>query len=152
MFFVKGNAVAGRESVVQQIIVRGHDIGCHGYAHLDYWRRGPLASLADVRNGYEAVDRALGITGGRYPFRPPNGRLNLVVLFYLLFIRRVKIVPWTGDIGDRRPERYRDIEGVVTVIRRRSRGIILAHDSDSRLPGLEAYTQNAVKAILGAIT
>ncbi len=98
-FFLLGRNIAGREHLIRRIVADGHEIGSHGYDHLHYWQTGPLRTLRDIREGWRAIDRALGRQGGVYPFRPPYGKMNLAGLVYLLRWR-APIVYWTHDTGD----------------------------------------------------
>jgi peptidoglycan-N-acetylglucosamine deacetylase len=93
-FFLLGRNVVGREAIVRQIVEQGHEIGSHGYDHPHYWKVSPFRALSDIKRGWKAIDAALGTTRGKYPFRPPHGKLNLICLLYLL-ARRVPIVYWS---------------------------------------------------------
>jgi peptidoglycan/xylan/chitin deacetylase (PgdA/CDA1 family) len=98
-FFVLGRQVLGRGQIVREIVERGHQIGSHGYDHLNHWKVSPIRAIKDIRRGWQAIDDVLGIKRGIYPFRPPFGKLNLLSLLYLLLLR-VPIFYWTRDLGD----------------------------------------------------
>ena len=98
-FFLIGRNIAGREEIVRQIRLRGHEICSHGYDHINYWKVSPFRALSDIKRGWEAIDNALGQKLNNYAFRPPYGKLNVVCLLYLL-ARRIPIVYWTHDSGD----------------------------------------------------
>ena len=98
-FFLIGKNITGREKIVRQIWQRGHEIGSHGYDHLNYWKVSPLRAVKDIKRGWETIDAASGLKLTKYPFRPPYGKLNFVSWLYLI-ARRVPIIYWTDDSGD----------------------------------------------------
>lgn len=98
-FFLLGRNIAGREHIVRQITEKGHEICSHGFEHLDYCKVAPWRALKDIKKGWIAIDSALGTNRGKYPFRPPYGRLNIICLVYLL-LKKVPIIYWTEDSGD----------------------------------------------------
>lgn len=98
-FFLLGRNIAGREQIVRQIADMGHEICSHGFDHLNYLKILPWRTIADIKKGWKAIDAALEVNRGKYPFRPPCGKLNVVSLIYLLS-RKVPIVYWTFDSGD----------------------------------------------------
>jgi peptidoglycan/xylan/chitin deacetylase (PgdA/CDA1 family) len=148
-FFLRGRNIRENRDLVQRIQAQGHEIGSHTYDHLHAWKVAPWRSLADIRQGFQAIDDALGTRAGRYPFRPPYGKLNLVTLLYLL-ARRIPIVYWTIDSGDTwlvRP----DQSTAAHLSRAGGGGVVLAHDFD-REAGQEVhqYVLGALRSILDA--
>ena len=127
-FFLLGRNIVGREAIVRHIAERGHDICSHGYDHLHSWKVSPFRALSDIRRGWEAIDAALGVKRDKYPFRPPNGKLNIVCLLYLLF-RRVPIVYWSFDSGDTFQPKP-DIGQVTHSMEKAGAAVMLAHDFD----------------------
>lgn len=136
-FFLLGRNIAGREEIVRQIAEQGHQICSHGYDHLHYWKVSPMRVIKDIKQGWDAIDAALDSKQGKYPFRPPKGKLNMVGLVYL-WLCRVPIVYWSADLGDTwmskpSPER-------IALLAKKTGGVVsLAHDfdrSDDRVDGL----------------
>jgi peptidoglycan/xylan/chitin deacetylase (PgdA/CDA1 family) len=127
-FFLLGRNIPGREAIVRQIAEQGHEICSHGHDHLHYWKVSPFRALSDIRRGWEAIDAALGLKRQKYPFRPPNGKLNIVCLLYLL-ARQVPIVYWSVDSGDTwrvKPDSHR-----IALSAKKAGGTVsLAHDFD----------------------
>jgi len=123
-FFLSGRHIKGREQAVRQIAQKGHELCSHGFNHVHHWRALPHRTIEDIRQGWRAIDAALGEKRGRYPFRPPYGKLNIVSLLYLLFVG-APIVYWTVDTGDTRP-------GSKCCLKRALLGgaVTLAHDFD----------------------
>ena len=87
-----------------------------------------MRTIKDIKQGWDAIDAALGSKRRKYPFRPPYGKLNMISLMYLLFCR-VPIVYWSLDSGDtwqRKPDGER-----MTLLAKNAGGAVwLAHDFD----------------------
>jgi peptidoglycan/xylan/chitin deacetylase (PgdA/CDA1 family) len=128
-FFLLGNNIAGRQSIVKQLAAQGHQICSHGYDHLHHWRISPFRAITDINRGWQTIDSALGANKGTYPFRPPNGRLNIVSLAYLL-LRKVPIVYWTCDLGDTWQVRRQNNKKIKLLLTKREGAVVLAHDFD----------------------
>ena len=145
-FFLLGRNIAGREAIVRQIAEQGHDICSHGYDHLNGWNVSPFRALSDIKRGWAAIDAVLGTMQKKYPFRPPNGKLNIICLLYLL-IKQVPIVYWSIDSGDtwqRRPDSLR----VAQLAERAGGAVSLAHDFDRKNEDTGRYVVGSVKAAL----
>lgn len=127
-FFLLGRNIAGREVIVRQMAEQGYEICSHGYEHLHYWKVSPIRAIKDIKLGWHAIDSALGTNHGKYPFRPPNGKLNVVCLLYLL-LRRVPIVYWSVDLGDTWLNKL-DPERIATFAKKTGGAVSLAHDFD----------------------
>jgi peptidoglycan/xylan/chitin deacetylase (PgdA/CDA1 family) len=128
-FFLLGKHLPERKAIVQRIAAEGHEIGLHGYEHLNQWKAFPLRVLKDIKNGWKAIDAALGTHRGVYPFRPPYGKLNLICLLYL-WIHRVPIVFWTFDLGDTWPLDKQDSQRTAALVKEPGGAVVLAHNFD----------------------
>jgi peptidoglycan/xylan/chitin deacetylase (PgdA/CDA1 family) len=145
-FFLLGRNIAGREAIVRQIAEQGHDICSHGYDHLHSLKVSPFRVLSDIKRGWAAIDAALGTTRKKYPFRPPNGKLNIICLLYLL-LRKVPIVYWSLDSGDTWPE-IPDKRRVAQATERAGGVVSLAHDFDRENENRGRYVVESVKVAL----
>ncbi|KPL22674.1 MAG: hypothetical protein AMJ75_07595 [Phycisphaerae bacterium SM1_79] len=145
-FFLLGRNVAGREEIVRQIAAQGHEVCSHGYDHIHHWKVSPFRALSDIRRGWQAIDAALGRKQLKYPFRPPNGKLNIVCLAYLLF-RRVPIVYWSTDSGDTwqsKPDSHR-----IALLAKKAGGIVsLVHDFDRADDKVSRFVLESVRLAL----
>jgi peptidoglycan/xylan/chitin deacetylase (PgdA/CDA1 family) len=145
-FFLLGRNIAGREVIVRQIAEQGHEICSHGFDHLHSWKVSPLRALSDIKRGWAAIDAALETSRQKYPFRPPNGKLNVVCLLYLLF-RRVPIVYWSVDSGDtwrQQPDSHR-----LAQLAEKLGGVVsLAHDFDRENENTNRFVIESVRAAL----
>lgn len=145
-FFLLGRNIAGREAIVRQIAEQGHDICSHGYAHLHGLKTSPFRVLPDIKRGWAAIDAALGTMRKKYPFRPPNGKLNIISLLYLL-LRKVPIVYWSVDSGDTWREKPDSLR-VAQLAERAGGAVLLAHDFDRKNKNTSRYVVESVRAAL----
>jgi peptidoglycan/xylan/chitin deacetylase (PgdA/CDA1 family) len=149
-FFLLGRNIAGREAIVRQIAEQGHEICSHGYDHLHSWKVSPLRALSDIKRGWAAIDAALGTGRQKYPFRPPNGKLNVVCMLYLLF-RHVPIVYWSVDSGDtwrQQPDSHR----LARLVEKLGGAVSLAHDFDREDENTSRFVIESVRAALAMAT
>jgi len=84
VFFCSGEAVEKYPELADQIKLRGHIIGNHGYYHLNGWK----TSLYEYCNNAERASRT---TSSSF-FRPPYGRLRISQYNHLK--KTFKIVFW----------------------------------------------------------
>lgn len=149
-FFLLGKNVAGHQSIVRQIIAGGHEVCSHGYKHMHYWMVSPFRALSDVKRGWHAIDAALGNDKrGKYPFRPPYGKLNLVCLVYLL-LHRAPIIYWSLDVGDTWPSSRRDKNRAASLIRKTGGAVTLAHDFDRSNDGVDSMVTDSIRLALAS--
>jgi peptidoglycan/xylan/chitin deacetylase (PgdA/CDA1 family) len=147
-FFPLGRNIEGREEIIREAAKRGHEICSHGYEHMSYLKVSPFKALSDIKRGWEAVDTALGCERGKYPFRPPNGRLNIICLLYLLF-RNVPVVYWLADSGDTWQTKP-DGRWVAGIAKKNGGTVSLAHDFDRRDLSTEKYILESTRYTLAA--
>lgn len=124
-FFVLGRAVAGRAAVMDRIVGEGHEVGCHGWGHLNGWRNWPWRVAGDVESGYEAAARWMAGDGA---FRPPYGKLSLAG-WGVLRRRGARAMWWTVDSGDTQA-RMPEPGAVAEAVARAGGGVVLLHDFD----------------------
>lgn len=147
-FFLLGKNIQGYERIVRETVERGHEICSHGFEHLNYFKVSPWRALTDIKKGWNAIDTALGSNQGKYPFRPPYGKLNIVCLLYLL-IKKVPIIYWTLDSGDTwksKPDSNR-----IAVLTKNSGGAVsLFHDFNRSDEKKEFWVVESVQLALAA--
>lgn len=68
-FFVLGWVAARRPALVRRIAARGHEIGCHSFAHRLIYEQSRKEFVADVRRARQAIEDASGtaVLGYRAP-------------------------------------------------------------------------------------
>ncbi|MBW1792490.1 MAG: hypothetical protein JRJ14_09600, partial [Deltaproteobacteria bacterium] len=119
----------------------------HGYDHLHHWKVSPLRAIKDIKCGWKAIDDVLGVDSGKYPYRPPYGKLNLVSLLYLLLLR-VPILYWTFDLGDTGLLDGQNLPKN-SLISSNTRGdVILAHDFDRPDKSIDQFVLETVKSLV----
>jgi len=128
-FFLLGKNIEGKEQIVKEIASHGHEIGSHGYGHLNYWKVCPFRAIKDIKRGVSVIERALGAGGGKYAFRPPYGKLNIISLVYLL-AKKVPIYYWTLVSGDTWPADRRDSRRIASLAAKTGGAVALLHDFD----------------------
>jgi peptidoglycan/xylan/chitin deacetylase (PgdA/CDA1 family) len=128
-FFLLGRNIPGREMIVKNIAEQGHEICSHSYDHLHQLKVSPFRAIRDIKLGWQAIDNALGVQRGIYPFRPPYGKLNLISLLYLL-VKRVSIVYWTADSGDTWDVEEYDAHRASELTKKDGASVVLVHDFD----------------------
>lgn len=147
-FFLLGRNIAGKEDLVRRIRAQGHEIGSHSYDHLNGWKVAPWRSLSDIRRGLRTLDDTLGVRAGRYPFRPPYGKLNLLTLLYLR-ARRIPIVYWTIEAGDTWSPRPAQ-SPAVRLSRAAGGGVVLLHDFDRDTEEVHGYVLATLRSLAAA--
>ena len=145
-FFLIGRNIVGREAIVRQILEQGHDICSHGYDHLHGLKTSPFRVLSDIKRGWTAIDAALGTIRKKYPFRPPNGKLNLISLLYLWF-QHIPIVYWSLDSGDTWREKP-DCHLIAQSAAKTGGAVLLVHDFDRKNKDTSRYVIESIRAAL----
>ena len=131
-FFVRGRSVEKNAEVLRRVLEKGHQVCSHGHEHLNHWKVSPLRAIRDVKRGWRSLDAALGNESRAYPFRPPEGKLNLVSLVYL-WLSGARVVYWTVDSGDTwTGGAERDCGKVADALERYGGAVALYHDFDRR--------------------
>ena len=150
-FFVLGRNIAGREELLLRLAKEGHEIGVHGFEHIDYQRAWPWRSIADIRRGRDAIGMVLGKNWGwgRYLFRPPNGRLNIFALMYL-WLSGAAVVYWTADSSDTWAPAQRAAGQIAQLVRQTGGAVTLAHDFDRTTDRSDEMVLEAVRQVLAA--
>ncbi len=73
-FFVLGMAARAHPELLEAVVVKGHEIGCHGDAHLPVHAQSPAEFAADLRKALKTIE---AITGQRpVGFRAPAFSIN----------------------------------------------------------------------------
>ena len=97
-FFLIGENIQKYPDLCQEIINHGHEIGDHGYRHVNAWGCLPFSAAFDLIRGSSMIKKQSDV---KPPFwlRPPYGKLNLITLCYVLLSRR-KLAFWNIDPRD----------------------------------------------------
>lgn len=146
-FFLLGRNIAGRENIVRQIAEQGHEICSHGYNHLHYWKVSPIKAIKDIKQGWRAIDTALGVEQQKCPFRPPYGKLNLLSLLYLV-VKGVPVYYWSVVSGDTWAPDKRDSKQAAVSAQKAGGAVILAHDFDRTNDDVDKMVLDAISLSL----
>jgi peptidoglycan/xylan/chitin deacetylase (PgdA/CDA1 family) len=73
-FFCVGEQVELQPGVAREIVLRGHEVACHGYRHRNHLARSPKETHGDLIRARGVIEDACGVDL-RY-FRPPYGVFN----------------------------------------------------------------------------
>lgn len=101
-FFVLGKQAEQYPELIARIAAQGHELGEHGYGHLNAWKADPIRYALDLWRGKRWIGPApaCGVAAARVSlFRPPFGKLNLITLLYLCLGRR-RLAFWDADPKD----------------------------------------------------
>ena len=89
-FFLLGEQVEAYPSLYKEIKSEGHQIGNHGYKHLDGWKTNSDAYLSNTEKGADITMSTM--------FRPPYGRMSPSQ--YLRLDQNHNIIMWSLMPGD----------------------------------------------------
>lgn len=119
-FFCVGDNVRRHQSIFDQIIAQGHQVGNHTYHHLQGWLNTPGRFLDDTNKADELINSQL--------FRPPHGHM-IFPQPAMLKKRGYKIIMW--DVVTRDYNSKLSPEHVLQNLKKYSRNgsIIVFHDS-----------------------
>jgi peptidoglycan-N-acetylglucosamine deacetylase len=124
-FFVVGEQLLRHHAIAREALARGHELGLHGFAHVEHDTLSPQGARDDLARGVGAFEAA----AGRRPrfFRPPYGRFtgHSHTACADLGLEPVYWSAWGMDWEDLAADRIADL-----VIRDlRPGAIVLLHDS-----------------------
>jgi len=124
-FYLVGNNVQSKGSILPRMQRAGHDLASHSQNHLNGWKVTPWRSLSDVLQGFSTLKRTnIDFT----LFRPPYGKINL--LTWLAATRhRIHLGWWTIVSGDTCAN-LPDVGSIVAMAERDGGGVVLMHDFD----------------------
>jgi peptidoglycan/xylan/chitin deacetylase (PgdA/CDA1 family) len=97
-FFLQGHECEQYPDLVRAIAAAGHEIGSHGYHHLDARAESRERYVAEAMQAHALIEKILGRSLPRL-FRPPYG--NVTPGTVLALVRRgFQFVFWTTDTQD----------------------------------------------------
>ena len=128
-FFPLGSRACAAPSVLDRVVGAEHEIGCHGYAHVNAAECPRGRAAEDIDLGYQALAQWVGPRG---LFRPPYGKLS-GESWRALRRRRAPLGWWTVDSRDalREPP---NIAPALAAVERAGGGVVLMHDFDRDPP------------------
>jgi peptidoglycan-N-acetylglucosamine deacetylase len=98
-FFATGEAAANYPSVVQSVVVQGHEVGNHSYSHPYFTRLTSAQMVDELSRTATAIRNATGQAPKPF-FRPPYGDYNSAVLQAAGEAGYTHTIMWTIDTVD----------------------------------------------------
>lgn len=123
-FFPLGKNIEQNPLIVEKIIAEGHEIGCHGYNHINAWKALPWKAIADIKLGLKSFS---SFNARCSFFRPPYGKI-VFPTWWLLKKHNLQLGWWTRVSGDTYNELPDPTDFVEDVIKNGG-GVVLLHDS-----------------------
>lgn len=124
-FFFVGKRAGKHPEIVYRAMNDGHEIGFHGYDHINYWKVSCDKALSDIGMGYQSLSFAMK---NKPIFRPPFGKLTLLSWMKLKNMK-IKIGYWTYASRDTY-NHHKSIDNIIKDINDDNGGVILLHDYD----------------------
>lgn len=97
-FFITGENAEKYPSLVKNIYDAGHQIGNHGFLHIDAKETSAEKYLSDVMSAQSQIEKILGKQIKRI-FRPPYGSIT-IPSFVKLIRKGFQIIMWSQDSED----------------------------------------------------
>lgn len=97
-FFVQGKNAEAHPALVREVVARGHQIGNHGYLHLDARRTNLRTYVEDTKHAQNVLENILGRRIEKI-FRPPYGNIT-GPSFLTLTWQGFRFVFWSVDSRD----------------------------------------------------
>lgn len=131
-FFLLGKKVERNVFIAKRIASLGHEIGCHGYEHINAWKTTPWRAIRDIDKGVAALSR-IGLDCKL--FRPPYGKINIFT-WGDVALNKMRFAWWTAvsdDTAKELPCPYEFTEKLIA----RGGGVVLMHDFHQSAPRIE---------------
>jgi peptidoglycan/xylan/chitin deacetylase (PgdA/CDA1 family) len=95
-FMVMGHNAVQHAGLLREIVAAGHEIGAHGWRHLNLARASAAETRTEIEFGTRMIEERAGVPVR--VFRPPYGRFNDAAV-RLLALRRRDLVVWSVTRG-----------------------------------------------------
>lgn len=96
-FFAMGYNATHNPSLLREVVAAGHEIGSHGWAHLNLMRTTPEDTYEEIDQGRRAVEDQAQVPVKL--FRPPYGRFDEATVRFLA-TRRDHMIVWSQTRGE----------------------------------------------------
>jgi peptidoglycan-N-acetylglucosamine deacetylase len=147
-FFVLGRNAEKHPELIQRMLDEGHELGEHGYAHVNALASAPWSTWKDLSKGGRMLDDFRAPTRNRC-LRPPYGKLNPASLLYIWSAGK-RMIMWDIDPMDYRQQTSEEIAASVT--QQMSAGcVVLMHDGRANNGSDPSITVGALKLIVQAM-
>ena len=128
-FFLLGNRVTQSPELVERIVREGHELGSHGFHHVNAWKSPPWRVASDIKKGFASLARwREKVT----LFRPPYGKVTMASALAMKR-SKAKLGLWTIPAGDT----YRQVpetKDILDKLQSERGGVLLMHDFHAKGP------------------
>ena len=147
IFFMVGEQVARYPGLAKEVADAGHEIGLHGYRHVNQMRATPRWLREDLKRGHEVIADATGAEPRLY--RPPYGIFTPVGL---ALTRQYELLLWSQWGRDWRANTTAEEIARLATRDLTPGDVILLHDADwYSAAGSHRRTAAAVPLVLEAL-
>ena len=123
-FYLQGNKLDQRKTI-ESIVSKGHEIGCHGYNHVNAWYSAPTKTWKDMDQALrEFEDHGLNCR----LVRPPYGKITCFSILQMV-LRNKTLGWWTLDSNDAMDD-IKTIDSLIDRISLTGGEVVLFHDLD----------------------
>ena len=142
-FYLQGNKL-DQKDIIDKLVSKGHEIGCHGYNHVNAWYAAPTRTWKDMDQALSAFEeRGLGCR----LVRPPYGKITCFSMLQLI-LRNKTFAWWTLDSNDALDD-IKTIDSLIESISKSGGDVVLFHDfDDNREAQRVEFVLAATQAIL----
>lgn len=140
-FFPTGKWSEKNGELLKEIYKKDHEIGNHGYSHLDYDKLNYDRNFEEIGNAHNIIKDIIG-EGPAY-FAPPSGAFNDYTLKAAKELG-YKVIMWSVDTIDWREDSTKDLIVKRVVDKAHSSAIVLMHPTEN--------TKNALTEIIKELT
>src|SRR5699024_9078542 len=141
-FFPTGRWAEKNEVLLKTIYEAEHEIGSHGYNHLDYSQLNFNSNYNEIKTSHDIIKEILGMEA-KY-FAPPSGAYN----DYTLEAARdlgYKVILWSIDTIDWREDSTKDIIIERVVSKAHNSGIVLMHPTEETVKALPMIIESLLE-------
>ncbi len=142
-FFLQGKEVEKYPHLAREVFSRGHQLGNHGYAHLDAKQASQKEYIAEVKRAQDVLQNTVGVEIDKV-FRPPYGNMTGSA-FISLALAGYRFVFWSVDSRDSFIRTESELIAHVATVKISAGDILLLHED-------YAHTVAALPKILQSLS
>lgn len=132
-YFPTGKWAEKNGDILKEIYKSGHEIGNHGYNHLDYDKLGYEQNKEEIENAHNAIKEILGIES-KY-FAPPSGAFNDNTVMAAKDLG-YDLILWSVDTIDWRQDSTKDLIVDRVISKAHNSAIVLMHPTEETVKAL----------------
>lgn len=132
-FFVTGRWANENPDILKTIYEEGHEIGNHGYNHIDYNKLSYEKNKEEISRAHEVIKSVLNIDS-KY-FSPPSGAYNENTVKASKDLN-YEMIMWSIDTIDWRKDSIKDVIYKRVTTKAHNAGIVLMHPKEETVKAL----------------